>query len=910
MRLASWTAIIWLPLFYTLTEGVFVRSTSRCAPNEYWCQDRCGSDDYGNTCCETPDGQHNLCGTGTICCMYGCCPAGTVCNAVGGCDPLPGPGSPPPPWVSTITAHTIITEIRTCTESVTLTWTKPCSSTPLSSISRPCNNCSGKPSTPATSEPPIAPPTPPLTGNGTRTSQTNTRPSPTTWTRSDGQVVVSSSGVVVIGTNPPITLPSVSSLTTLTTGGETVTLSPSPPAPSGEPTTWTRPDGQTVVSSSGVVQIGTNPPITLPSVSSLTTLTTGGETFTLSPSSGAPTGDGQTVVSSSGVVQIGTNPPITLPSIFTLSPTSRPTTTPTSATSWTRSDGQVVVSSPGGVIQIGTNTPFTLPLTFTLSPPNTNPTAPPTPPSALPTTWTRPNGETVVPPITLPTVTAPTTLTTGGEVFTLFPPGSSPPGPPAPPLSLDGLPLPTHTSFPPGIWLEPVTEEEVDDGEGGGGGGGGGGGSSCKKILFFPVCIKTPSINIGGWKFRLPPGIYPPGPPPFPNIRLPPNVEIKGPLPSWPRLTIGPDGLPTFPPQPSNCVTRTAEICATTSSVGPSTTRTTSDCAPITGCHVTDSDMTSTATCQSTATATSFLVSCTTTGTAPGSSSCTTISSAVTSGCSVTGTTSTTVASGSCVLLRTSTVTVEEPTESCVLLRTSTTTVSEPAPETTTTTSLETFKPTNLPTLAPNTDWITPTGSSCASTRTYTTCALPGNIGPACVTTSDCGSWVATSTTPPSPPRPTTTHVPLAVGRKRCYPRSDFPGHGDVRGLEFYTTAATVCQEFSGLVDDSEWADRGGVMKKGDWPMYYNGQVGGTWMWFSVVWREDCTTDADELAVWKPVASMSDPDGLCYGFMSGNWANCDNGGNGGFAEVGCLTYTFAPCNDNDPGGCPWGERRN
>jgi hypothetical protein len=64
MRLASGTAIIWLPLFYTLTEGVFVRSTSRCAPNEYWCQDRCGSDDYGNTCCETPDGQHNLCGTG------------------------------------------------------------------------------------------------------------------------------------------------------------------------------------------------------------------------------------------------------------------------------------------------------------------------------------------------------------------------------------------------------------------------------------------------------------------------------------------------------------------------------------------------------------------------------------------------------------------------------------------------------------------------------------------------------------------------------------------------------------------------------------------------------------------------------------------------------------------------------
>lgn len=58
------TAFICLTTWSLLTQCSLIRSTSECAPNEYWCQDRCGSDEYGDTCCETPDGGHNLCGLG------------------------------------------------------------------------------------------------------------------------------------------------------------------------------------------------------------------------------------------------------------------------------------------------------------------------------------------------------------------------------------------------------------------------------------------------------------------------------------------------------------------------------------------------------------------------------------------------------------------------------------------------------------------------------------------------------------------------------------------------------------------------------------------------------------------------------------------------------------------------------
>ncbi|KAL2371925.1 hypothetical protein RJZ57_003629 [Blastomyces gilchristii] len=79
----------------------------------YWCQDRCGTD--VDTCCQTPDGQYNLCGlgqpsivqspnqgpgtnaqVGTICCGFGCCPSRShTCNVNFSCTVPNGEVIPP-----------------------------------------------------------------------------------------------------------------------------------------------------------------------------------------------------------------------------------------------------------------------------------------------------------------------------------------------------------------------------------------------------------------------------------------------------------------------------------------------------------------------------------------------------------------------------------------------------------------------------------------------------------------------------------------------------------------------------------------------------------------------------------------------------------------------------------------------
>ncbi|KAK4118210.1 hypothetical protein N657DRAFT_685380 [Parathielavia appendiculata] len=906
MPLPLRATILWLYALFTVTKAVLLHSDPRCEPGEYWCQDRCGSDEYDDTCCPTPDGQHHLCGSGTTCCMYGCCPAGTVCNAVGGCDSVPGPNTSRPgsTLISTLTSQIVVTQIRTRTKTVTLTSFKPCPSdvTHATSTTSASTWVNSKGETFVSSHSAIiiggtkTVPVPmedtTVTTDGytftfgtpsTSGSQPGDDVSPTTWTRSDGQTVISSSGIIQIGTSPPITLPTVSSLTTLTTGGETFTLSPAPMGSTGGSTgagggatMWTRSDGQTVISSSGIVQIGTNAPITLPSVSSLTTITTGGETFTLSPitttaqtqASGVTTwtrSDGQTVISSSGVIQIGTSPPITLPSVsslttlttdgktftlspstqsqgsattwtrsdgqtvvsnsgiiqigtnapitfpsvsslttvttggetFTLSPTAVPSQSQASVTTWTRSDGQTVISS-SGVVQIGTKPPFTLPSvsslttlitdgeTFTLSP---APTTTPTQSQAGATTWTLSNGETVVSssgivqigtnaPITLPTVTAPTTISTGGGVFTLFPPTSTfsttargatgifttmlPNGETmvssgsvvqigtGSPITLSGTttvttgggiftwtapgaittsssttsvvggPLPTFSGFPGGLFLFPLRGDKVDDPEDPDDDGDDKKtGKKCFMLWFFPVCIEIPEFNIEieAWNFNLPPGIFPPGPPPLPKISLPPGIGFKGSLPSWPAITVGHNGQPTYSSKPTNCKTETAEVCVETQSVVPSTTQFISTCIPVLGCHATDEATTTTTSC-SAATVTSFAVSCA----AGFPSSCTTLTSVISSGCSASGTASTTV--GSCTLLRTSTVSITELIPACDVLSTSTVSITEiePAPETTTTngTSIASWPTTDG---NPNATVSTPTTRSLRTTyiTTYIT---------------------------------------------------------------------------------------------------------------------------------------------------------------------------------------------
>lgn len=45
-----------------LVLAVHLSSAQQCPEEQSWCQDRCGTS--LDTCCDTPDGQHNLCGPG------------------------------------------------------------------------------------------------------------------------------------------------------------------------------------------------------------------------------------------------------------------------------------------------------------------------------------------------------------------------------------------------------------------------------------------------------------------------------------------------------------------------------------------------------------------------------------------------------------------------------------------------------------------------------------------------------------------------------------------------------------------------------------------------------------------------------------------------------------------------------
>ncbi|KAH7336123.1 hypothetical protein BKA65DRAFT_538310 [Rhexocercosporidium sp. MPI-PUGE-AT-0058] len=524
MLLISAGKLAWLNLvFFALSSGSLLPTQDKCAPGEYWCQDRCGSDAYGDTCCRTPSGRHNLCGAGTICCLDGCCPSGTVCNAVGGCD-KPAPGSKPPSSAivsrpsnpgptpsdpkdcgdsSIVTCQTTVTEHPINTVFITITFVDTCTmgstssdiSSSLKSSSESIKFSSGDSSantTISTTAPsPITRSTksslssPGVSfssdtsssglSSGSAMSSGEHNPGPSfsasTWTNPDGATIVSSSSVFVINGSITIPISPVSSPTTFTTSGEIFTLLPTSSLSStGLASTVTRPDGQTVISHSGVVIIGSST-ITLPSVSSSTTLTTLGETFTLNPSSPISSTtqvssglgstftrpDGQTVISNSGVVIIGSST-ITLPSVsssttlttlgetFTLNPSGLTTSSQASSVPLTTTfaDGQIGVSS-SGVVVIGGSVTITLPQvssstvlttagqTFTLTPPGLPGSG--SSRSSGPVTTTFSDGQIGVSSsgvvviggsvtITLPTVSSRTTLTSGGQTFTLSPPSS------------------------------------------------------------------------------------------------------------------------------------------------------------------------------------------------------------------------------------------------------------------------------------------------------------------------------------------------------------------------------------------------------------------------------------------------------------------------------------------------------
>lgn len=115
-------------------------------------------------------------------------------------------------------------------------------------------------------------------------------------------------------------------------------------------------------------------------------------------------------------------------------------------------------------------------------------------------------------------------------------------------------------------------------------------------LWFFFICISHDKIQIHGWWWGFPAGIYPPGPPP--SINWPDGFTVEGSLPPWPEITIGRDGELTYSSEPTSCQTEMASICSTTTSylitsntktVQTTGTSVSSDCETITGCRVSNS---------------------------------------------------------------------------------------------------------------------------------------------------------------------------------------------------------------------------------------------------------------------------------------------------------------------------------
>ncbi|EGX95651.1 peptidase, putative [Cordyceps militaris CM01] len=154
-----------------------------------------------------------------------------------------------------------------------------------------------------------------------------------------------------------------------------------------------------------------------------------------------------------------------------------------------------------------------------------------------------------------------------------------------------GEALPTYTDWPPGEIEFEEDDRSSEDGH-----------TAC-NLWFLNGRVKIRGIH---WKF---PGgiVLPPGPPP--NIKLPPGITIPGgKLPGpWPPVTLGRDGKITYPTnEPTECKTKSAEICSTTESIiitttanqqPLTTTSTVSSCQTIHGCHVEDDDSTTTKQC-------------------------------------------------------------------------------------------------------------------------------------------------------------------------------------------------------------------------------------------------------------------------------------------------------------------------
>ncbi|KAL2788774.1 pectate lyase superfamily protein-domain-containing protein [Aspergillus keveii] len=399
-------------------------------------------------------------------------------------------------------------------------------------------------------------------------------------------------------------------------------------------------------------------------------------------------------------------------------------------------------------------------------------------------------------------------------------------------------PLPTFTTWPPYGQIVPE-EEEIDEPEPDDDGVH----VPCTSWFFF-FCISWGNTHVGSWHWILPPGIYGPGPPPINILQLPPGVTIRGTLPPWPRITIGPDHQLTTESEPE-CETQTAEACTTTDYVSAgTTTSSTTLCETITGCPISVSD-----------------------------------SSTVVIG------SQTAAPIGTWGDERWATATLGDAYTNSVYAAIESRLAREEASAGGTTLSF-TPGPTAGPTCAgASTEcggtvcsgyWCDPTPTG--APPGYHDPKDPSSRGYSAPTTTIGGGSPTTTTTP----NPSTE--PLVRRPINCFDEADFPGHADIQSgyQDDYSF------DFSSL--RSEMGDDD-LIGPDDGPIaMWRTDTYGVNYYFSCNWIPGCVTEVEKQSFGFPLGSPSPI--TAYLLVREDYTKCNNGGVGGSCQVGCLLYTF------------------
>ncbi|GAW12853.1 hypothetical protein ANO14919_022240 [Xylariales sp. No.14919] len=372
---------------------------------------------------------------------------------------------------------------------------------------------------------------------------------------------------------------------------------------------------------------------------------------------------------------------------------------------------------------------------------------------------------------------------------------------------------------------------------------------------FFFFCISWGNTHVRSWYWILPPGIYGPGPPPIGIIRPPPGVTIRGNLPNWPRITIGPDHRLTTESEPE-CETQTAEACTTTDYVSDgTTTSSTTLCETITGCSISVSD-----------------------------------SSTVVVG------SQTAAPVGTWYGELWATMTLGDAYTNSVYAAVESRLAREEASGSGTTIS---FTP--GPTAGPTCKGLSTacggtlfSGYWCDPTPTgfppgFQDPKDPSSDGYSASTTTIGGS---TTTKPPTSTPPTST-TPLTRGPINCFDEADFPGHADIQPGDQDDSSRKFSDKEGDTDDDT--------IGPGD-PAFTLHSVDshGANYDYSCRWVDGCVTEVERQDFGFPLGVNSGSLITAYLLVREDYTKCNNGGVGGSCQVGCLLYTFEGARGSDP----------